>query len=493
MFHPPSSPRPGPAALAVLAAAVLAGCALQRPPASIDAPVPAQWHTAQPAGDVPHAGSVPDLARWWAQAGDPALAAFIDAAQAASPTVASAAARIAEARATQVQAGAAQLPKLDGSLSASRGNTMATGLSSSSGASPAIPAMTTLQAGLQASWEIDLLGGGRAGRDAADARAAGAQARWHDARVSVAAETAHAYYAERACVRQLAVAESDTQSRQQTAQLTQLSAGAGFTAPADADLARASAADARARLSQQRTQCAVQRQALVALTGLPAAEVDRQLDQRPASLDLPAPPAVDRVPARVLAQRPDVHAAQLAVAAASAEVGQVEAQRYPRLSLSGSIAAMQLRGAGIQQTLDTWSIGPLSLSVPLFDGGTRAANAEAARARYDEAAAQYRGQVRQAVREVEEALLNLQGTADRAADADLAVQNYQASFDAVQARQASGLASLFELEDSRRTLFTAQTARVGLQRERAQAWVALYRALGGGFEPPASPNPTPSP
>jgi len=58
---------------------------------------------------------------------------------------------------------------------------------------------------------------------------------------------------------------------------------------------------------------------------------------------------------------------------------------------------------------------------------------------------------------------------------------YQASFDATQARYQSGLASLFELEDSRRTLFAAQTARVSLQRERAQAWVALYRSMGGGW------------
>ena len=467
-------------ALPGLAACALAGCAIERPPAQADAPMPAQWHSQ---GALPHAGSLPGLARWWAQAGDPALAAFIDAAQAASPSVASAAARIAEARAAQVQAGAARLPSLDGSISAARGNTMASNLG---GSTSALPTMTSLQAGLQASWEIDLLGGLRAGRDAADARAAGAKARWHDARVSVAAETAHAYYAERACVQQRAVAESDTASRQQTAHLTQLSAHAGFSAPADAALARASAADARARLSQQRTQCAVLRQALVALTGLPAADIDQQLDAGAASLmDLPAPPLVDAVPARVLAQRPDVQAAQQAVAAASADVGQAEAERYPRLSLSGSITAMQVRGAGLRQTLDTWSIGPLALAVPLFDAGSRAANADAARARYGEAASHYRASVRQAVREVEEALLNLHGTAERAGDADEAVRNYQASFNAVQARQASGLASLFELEDARRTLFAAQTARVGLQRERAQAWVALYRALGGGDEPPA--------
>ena len=107
-----------------------------------------------------------------------------------------------------------------------------------------------------------------------------------------------------------------------------------------------------------------------------------------------------------------------------------------------------------------------------------------ARARYDEAAALYRASVRQAVREVEQALVQLQATDARSGDADTAVQNFQTSFNATQARYQSGLASLFELEDSRRQLFASQTARVALQQERAQAWVSLYRSMGGGWARP---------
>jgi multidrug efflux system outer membrane protein len=154
--------------------------------------------------------------------------------------------------------------------------------------------------------------------------------------------------------------------------------------------------------------------------------------------------------------------------------------------LQGSIGQLQFRTSGFRETVDTWSIGPVALTVPIFDGGTLAANVDAAQARYDEAVALYRGNVRQAVREVEEALINLQSTDQRAGDADAAVQNYQASFDATSARYQSGLASLFELEDARRTLFAAQTARVSLQRERAEAWVALYRTTGGGWSRPGT-------
>ncbi|WP_399680213.1 efflux transporter outer membrane subunit [Xenophilus sp.] len=482
-----------------LAALALAGCALGRPPAQVEAPVPARWQSPVPAEALAHGGSLSSLDQWWRQAGDPLLADLVDAAQAASPSVASAAARIAEARASRVQAGAALAPNLEGTLSATRSASPTTGVggtgtgtgdtgSAGLGASGAIPAVTVLQAGLQSSWEIDLFGGLRAGRDAAASRLAASEAKWHDARVAVAAETANAYFAERACARQLAVAESDTRSRQESARLTQLSADAGFTAPADAALARAGAADASGRLVQQRAQCQVLRQGLVALTGLDAQDLARRLDERPVDLALPALHPVSSVPAQTLAQRPDVYAAELAVAAASAEVGQMQAQRYPRLSLTGSIGRMQLRVSGFRETLDTWSIGPVALTVPIFDGGTRAANTEAAKARYEEAAAQYRAGVRQAVKEVEEALTNLQATDERSADAERAVKDYQASFDATESRWRSGMASQFELEESRRTLFAAQTARVGLQRERAQAWVSLYRALGGGWARPDAPQ-----
>jgi NodT family efflux transporter outer membrane factor (OMF) lipoprotein len=416
---------------------------------------------------------------------------------------------VAEARSTRVAAGAALLPNLDGSLSASRGvsgssfgsgasggtggaASGSTGGSGGSALSAAAP-ITTLQAGLQSQWEIDLFGRLRADRDAAQRRQESADAKWHEARVAVAAETANAYFAERACQQQLRVAESDARSRGETARLTDLSARAGFTAPADAALARASASDASGRLTQQRALCAVQRKALVALSGIDETALEQKLAAAPAQRALPAVGSVASVPAQAISQRPDVYAAELGVAAASADVGAAEAARYPRLSLSGSIGRMQFRTSGFRETLDTWTIGPVALTVPLFDGGTRAANAEAAKARYTEAVALYKANVRQAVREVEEALVNLDSTNARAADADAAVQNYQASFDATQARYQSGLASLFELEDSRRTLFAAQTARVSLQRERTEAWVALYRSMGGGWNRPESPAMTSNP
>lgn len=444
----------------------LGACATSTPPATVSAPAPTAWQA-----PLPHQGSLAGLSQWWAQLDDPLLVELIDAAQVISPGVAQARSRIVQARATQVTSRAALGPSLDGQANASRGfNEQVAGIA------------TTAQAGLQASWEIDLFGANAATKTAADQRLAGAQALWHEARVSVAAEVALQTSSLRTCLEQRNVAERDAQSRGETSRLSALSERAGFTAPATAALARASAAEAAARASQQRMQCDVELKTLVALTGWEEPALRARLAGAPGK---PAPDAlfaIPALPAQVLAQRPDVYNAEREVAVASAEVGGAQAQRYPRLSLSGTVGAGWVRTGGVTTDLSTWTIGPLALSVPLFDGGRRAAQVDAAQARYDEAAALYRARVRQAVSEVEQALVRLQSTAERNASARTAAEGYRVSFDATEARWRGGLASLVELEDARRTSLAAENALIALQHERQSAWVALYRAAGGGWD-----------
>ncbi|NML42731.1 efflux transporter outer membrane subunit [Ramlibacter sp. G-1-2-2] len=454
--------------LAALLAGVLwlAGCSVTRPPAEVAAPTPPQWYA-----PLPHGGKMADLRQWWLQFSDSLLVELIDAAEAASPTVASAGARIAEARANRTRANASLLPTLDDTLSVSRGNT-----------TPPLPTSTVLQNSLQASWEIDLFGGNRATLDASSARLAGSEAGWHDARVSVAAETATSYLDLRTCERLMVVTRNDASSRAETARLTQLSADAGFTAPAVAAQARASASEGSARNTQQIARCDVDVKALVALTGIEEPRLRARLQEawrEPAQFALPAVPSV---PAALLEQRPDVYQAETAVAAASADVGSARAAQYPRLSLSGQLNAGFIRAGGDTASARTWSIGPLALSLPLFDAGRRAAGVDEAQGRYQEAVALYTAKVRQAVREVEEALVNLQSAAARNDDQRNAVAGYQASFIATESRYRSGLASLIELEDQRRTLLASQISLVGLEQERLAAWIALYRALGGGWQ-----------
>jgi NodT family efflux transporter outer membrane factor (OMF) lipoprotein len=445
----------------------LAACATPARPPVVALPTPTQWQA-----PLPHQGSTEHLSRWWQQLNDPLLVALIDAAQAESPTLATARSRALQARAARATARAALLPSLDASANASRGfNESAGGLAS------------TAQGLLQAGWEADLFGANRATVAAARARAEGAEAGWHDARVSVTAEVANAYFSLRSCERQLAVAQSDAGSRAETSRLTELSTRAGFQAPATAALARASSAEASARVTQQRALCDLDVKALVALSAIDEAVLRRRLAEVPAQAPgmPPALFAVAAVPAGMLAQRPDLHTAEREVAAASAEVDNAYAQRYPRLSLNGSIGTAYLRVGGAGTSFNTWSIGPVAVSLPIFDGGRRAAGEASAEARYDEAAALYRAKARQAVREVEEALVNLDSAANRLGDASTAVEGYRLSFNATQARYQGGLASLVELEDARRQQLASQTALLSLERERWLAWVALYRAVGGGW------------
>ena len=445
--------------------ALLAGCATSRPPARPPLDLPAAWHA-----PLPHGGDVAGLRDWWSQLNDPLLVSLIDAAETASPTLAQATSRLAQARSTRIVRGAALLPSADLNASIQRGfNASVLGVA------------TQTQVGPSVSWDADLFDANGAARDAADARLSGARASWHDARVAVAADVANQLDTLRNCRRLLAVAASDARSRSETARLSDLSAQAGFQAPADAALARGSAADGDARLTQQRAACEVNLKALVALTALEEDALRRRID----TAGDPGTPAavfeIPTLPAQLLEQRPDVRAAAFDVAAASAEVAASDAARYPRLTLQGSLARARLDYAGRTFDFTNWQVGPVALSLPLFDGGRRNADLAAARARYDEAASLLRARARQAVREVEEALVNLQAAADRVASSETAADGYRKALEGTQARYDAGLASLIALEDVRRTALASETARVNLRRERMAAWISLYRALGGGW------------
>lgn len=457
-------------ATTLAAALALSGCASLLPPTHVDAPVAAQWHA-----PLPHEGKVVALAQWWQQQGDPLLVDLIAAAQAQSPTISQALSRIAQAQANQASARAALLPQVNAQFAATRGVQQ-----------PDFPVVTTQTLGLQAGWELDLVGANRAVSNAAQAQVEGSQAQWHDARVVVAAEVANLYYSFTTCRQLLAVARADSTSRQETARLSEISAKAGWIAPSAASMALASAADANSRVTLQDAQCQILTKGLVALTAIAEPVLKEKMAAAPVSHALAAPFSVASVPVQVIAQRPDVFAAERDVVLSSAQVGSAIAQRLPRLSLSGSIGAMRVNTNGAETNGTTWSFGPLALSLPVFDAGQRAAAVDFARANYDTAVLAYQAKVRNAVREVEEALVNLQSTDIRRADAEVSTKAYTQHLAATQARYSQGLASLVELEDARRNALVAQSAQLNLQLERKRAWVALYRALGGGWTTPAS-------
>lgn len=436
------------------------------PPASI-AP---QW-----LAPLPHQGSVGALSQWWQQQGDPLLVSLIEAAQRQSPTVAKAATRIEEARANQALANSALLPNLSAQIGSTRGVSQV-----------GIPVATSTQLGVLSSWELDVVGANSAVSKASVAQVEGSQAQWHEARVSVAAEVANVYFSLFGCRQMQALAQGDAKSHQETARLIAINAKAGFVAESIAALARANAADSNSRWTQQTGQCEILTKSLVVLTAMPEAELKARLQKSFEQPKKALPFAVPSVPAQTITQRPDVYSAERDLVVAAAQVGSAKAQRLPRLSLNGSIGALRVGTGGIEQDESTWSFGPLTLSLPLFDGGRRVAAVTASESAYQSAIVGYQFKVRNAVREVEEALVNLNSSQARETDSQVASQGYGQSLAATQARFNQGMASLVELEDGRRNAYAAHSALLALQMQRNLAWVALYRAVGGGFEPQQS-------
>lgn len=460
--------------IALAAAALLAGCATRAPQAD-PAPPPPAWHA-----PLPHAGEPAALTRWWSQFDDPLLPALIDAAQAGHPLLDQAVARIRQARAARTAAAAPGGPFVNGAAQATRGATAATTF---------LP-VTQLSAGLDAGWEIDLFGGVRHGVAAAEARAAQAELGWHEARVSLAAEVAQTYVGLRTCEALVALQTQEADSLGRSAQLVRRKADVGFEAPASARLVEAAAAQARERTVAQQLDCDIAVQALGLLTGLPEPDLRARLRARHGRLPAPAAFALPTLPAAVLAQRPDLAAAERELHASAAEVAGADAARRPQLTIGGSLGVGLVRTGGQSETATTWSFGPV-LTVPLLDGGRRRAQLDAAQARLDEARAGYALKLRGAVREVEEALRRLDASQRRETDARTAADGLRAFLDATRERERLGSASVVDVEDARRQALGADSAWLALQRERVAAWISLYRAVGGGWQrelpPPATP------
>lgn len=433
-----------------------------------------QWDT-EPAAwqqPLPHEGDPVALIAWWSQFKDPVLLELVEQAQKQSNNMAQAALRIAQSRALLVTAEAAAVPVLNATGGVTRGTFQLGG--------PVVVA-TTAQAQLQAGWEIDLFGGLARSSEAARARLAAQVANWHEARISVSADTASLYTNYRSCEQLSELSTADAKSRAQTARLTQELAQTGFQAPANAALARASAAEGQSRAVAQRAECDLLIKALVSLTAIPESELKNRLAKGSRVLPKPALPVVQSVPAQVLLQRPDVAAAERELAAASAEIGVREADRFPRLSLLGNIGPLSFESGAGSISATSWSIGP-TLSVPIFDAGRRAANLETAKIAYEVAATNYRTQARRAVREVEEALVRLDSLNQRESESIKASKGYRESLQAAQERYKFGLASILDLEETRRLSVNADNILANVRRERVNAYIALYRAVGGGWD-----------
>ncbi|EIZ77857.1 NodT family RND efflux system outer membrane lipoprotein [Novosphingobium sp. Rr 2-17] len=417
---------------------------------------------------APHQGSVSALAGWWDRFEDPALVKLQQLAEANSPSLEQAIARIDQSRAELSSSKADALPSVT-----ANGKYTQSSQTFNVGDQSLETTTAGVQIGADASWEIDLFGKVRRTNQAARARIDKRIDDWHDARVSLAAEVADTYAQLRGCEQLVDLYGQQSKSQGETARLTGISARAGFSAPSDAQLAEASAASIRSTYADQEAQCNLLVKSLVSLTGEDEAAVRALLAPRRAKLPTPAAFDVGSIPADLVRQRPDVASSERELAATSAEIGAAVADLYPSLSLSGSIS----RGGGSR----SWSFGP-TLNLPIFDGGKSRATVRSKKAGYALQLGTYREAVRKAVLEVEQALVRLDAARSREADADRAAKGYQASFEANDKLYRTGSSSLIDRESSFRTALDAQRSLVTLRTAQVQYWIALYKALGGGWD-----------
>jgi NodT family efflux transporter outer membrane factor (OMF) lipoprotein len=447
--------------LIVSAAICLSACATVGPDYTQPAlGLPGTWQ-------AQNTGKLDDLNTWWASFSDPVLTALLDVAQKDNPTLDTAAAAIAKARANRGSTEAGLFPSVNANGAAGYSGYLKNETGTTGSASH----------GLDSSWELDLFGKTRRSVESAGALVQASVADWHDVRVSLAAEVATTYVDYRAGRLKQKYYEEQAASQSKTSELTMLSARAGFSPQADARLAEASAAGTRSTALSQKTECDVLVKSLVALTGLSEIELREKLGTAIPELPKPAGLVVTSLPANLLRQRPDLVSAERNLASASALIGVAEAARYPSFTLSGSVTLSAVGGSAGQLP---WSFGP-SLTLPLFNRGKTDANIKSARADYDAALASYRSTVRSAVREVEQALVRLDSITQREQEVRKSADGYQYYLVATEQNWHVGGTSLLDLETARRSAISAQITLLELQQNRLEYWIALYKAVGGGW------------
>ncbi len=464
--------------LPLVAALVLVGCASDSnfvPRSAPVAPVAFKEGGSARFADVAPAESQPRGA-WWQSFHDSALDDLVARASANNTNLQTAAARVTEARALLSEAKADLLPQVGAVVGVQRA-TIQPGL----GAGPG-QAANLGQAGLNASWEPDLFGKLAKARNSAQLDEQSREALLQSTLLLVQSETAQAYFdlreidAERALVRQTMAAYEDT------LRLTERRYAAGDVAELDLARVRSEVASTHSQALALDRERALREHALAVLLGeLPSGFSLAEADWSGALPTIPA-----GVPSSVLARRPDVAAAQLSMQAAEARAGVSRLAWFPDIALTanGGFASTDI-GDLFKWSTRAWGIGAL-MSLPVFDGGRRAAGVQTANAQWDIAAAAYREQVLGAFRDVEDQLSSLRLLSEQAGAQKVAVDAATRATALSDTRYRNGLVSQLELLDARRTELANRRVAVQVRGAQYDATIGLIRALGGGWEAGAS-------
>ncbi|WLI88136.1 efflux transporter outer membrane subunit [Massilia sp. R2A-15] len=463
-------------ALALSFAAAMSGCATVGSNFSAPAtPQGAAWRHA----DAAQIDSARLPAEWWTVFNDPALNALEQRAVRDNPGVKASAQRLLQAQAQLGVFRAAQAPTVsvgaqvsNSRSSAETSQGLALGHRSIKGNNYAI--------GASLSYELDLWGRVRRVVEAADAQALAAQDDRDGVILLLSAQVATNYWQLRGLDAEMAILKSALDTRRESEQLVEARFNGGLSNELDLSRARVERANAEADLHEVQRQRNLLEHSLATLAGVsPSAPLIASLG----NAELPQPPAIPvGLPASLLAQRPDLAASVAQLRAANAQVGVAEGAFYPSLSLTGNFgyASESLRNLA-DGSARQFSVGPLALSLPIFDGGKNKANLAVAKARYEEAVANHETRLLTALREVEDALSDVQ---ERQMQGDAQAQARQAAARAyvvAQARYDRGVSNFLDVTDAQRSSLAADRAAVQIRTQRLLAAVAVARSLGAGW------------
>jgi NodT family efflux transporter outer membrane factor (OMF) lipoprotein len=473
----PRPPRSGPL-LAVLALA-LASCAVG------PRYVPPDAATAAPAGFPGTDGTFPASAppdAWWREFGDPVLDGFVERALAGNADLATAEARVQQARAAARVAGASFYPAANATARVARDKLSRNGENLALiPFTPPTTEFTDYRVGFDAAWELDLAGKSRHDLEAAVARLGSAEESRNDARLVVAADVVDAYVSYRTADARRQLAEREHARLGEAERLVALERQAGLASDADHARAAADRAGAEAMLAPLEAE---QRAAVFRLAALGDETPDAVAARLAEPRAIPGVPATTPVglPSELLRRRPDVRRAERELAAATADVGSAIAAQFPRLSLVGDFGWDSVRSGDLTNAASRfWNVAP-QLTLPLFAGGRLRGQAEAARAGERAALAGYRGTVLRALADAESAIIQL--AADRRREASLATAAENLARDAALERRRfeAGDISRLELLAAERLADQAADQRAAGDGALARSYVALGKSLGGGWQ-----------
>jgi outer membrane protein, multidrug efflux system len=462
-------------ALIVLAAiaAVLAGCTVGPNYREPDTKVAPQFEGTQ---HGPYSGADDAQARFWTRFGDPTLDRVVDEALAANHDLRIALGHLVEARAERRGAKLDLLP----TVTASGGYTDERLSAAESLFNQPINARY-YDAGFDAFWELDLFGRVRRNVEAQSAEVQGAQASLHDAQVSVTAEVARTYFELRGEQTQLAVARRNVDNQRETLALTQARLDAGRATELDTARAQSQLSTTLATIAPLDASIARSIHRLAVLTGREPNALDELL--QPAQ-ELPELPQISAVgdPAGLLRRRPDIRVAERQLAASTALVGVAMGDLFPKVTFTGSFSysATQASSLGGGPSRG-YVVGP-SISWAAFDLGRVKARIEGSRARADVSLAAYEQTVLRALEDTEDALVTHARTRDSLRDATEAAVASRTAARIARVRYEGGLVDFLDVLDAERTQLAAEDRLAQSRTDAATSLVAVYKALGGGWE-----------